>query len=311
MEIFELEAIETLPQRAKYVLFKLLESFSAQQRRIYELRLQMGCGSSVWIGAGRYRLCCRISEGEICDTLNRLCQGALYAHADTIAKGYISYGDGVRVGVCGYARYDGGALVGIDEISMLVYRFPGGESSLTDALCAAFSFAERGMLIYSVAGGGKTTALRSLCKRLASTDRRLRIAVVDERCEFFREDCDNLGIALLRGYRRSLGVEIALRALSANLLVIDEIGVEDESYAVRQSLLTGARLLATAHAGTLDDVLQRDAVRPYLEKNIFDVFFGIFNTDGNYYCEVKRQSVKNGRIMYTDIYNLQSSGGCL
>ncbi len=288
MEYLIDKAIKTMPKYVAYKIEKQLATILEGRSRLSEVRLMRGGGSLILVDNTSYKLYVNVNGEELSSTLLSLCRGSLYAHRDTIARGYISFEGGIRIGVCGEARYDGESLVGIDGISTLVYRFPTSGSSLSEELYSAFSLAERGMLIYSPAGGGKTTALRSLCSLVARRGREERIAVVDERCEFPQAECERLGISLLRGYRRELGMDIALRTLTASIIAIDEIGGVDESLRIRQSLLSGVRFIATAHAKSIETLFKRDSIRPYLDMGVFDVFFGIFNTDGNYYCEVKK-----------------------
>ena len=53
-----------------------------------------------------------LSENEISDVLEGMCQGSLYAFSDTIKQGYISLTNGVRVGVCGRAGCEGERIIG-------------------------------------------------------------------------------------------------------------------------------------------------------------------------------------------------------
>ncbi len=291
MEFLIRRALVTMPKYVAYTIEKRLYEIKMGEKYIEEVRIVRGAGSSVFVRGRCYKLYINITKKEMEQTLLRLCDGALYRHKETIKRGYISLGDGIRVGVCGGAKYDGDKLLFVDDISMLVYRFPMRESSLDGELYSAYSLARRGMLIYSIAGGGKTTAIRTLAKTIAKREKDVKIAVVDEREEFNSYECENLGIALLRGYRRNHGVDIALRTLGAGVIVVDEIGCEDESYSIRQFLLSGAKFIATAHAPCLEELLRRDCILPYLERRVFDVFFGIFNTDGNYYCKVDKNNV--------------------
>ena len=92
----------------------------------------------------------------------------------------------------------------------------------------------------------------------------------------------------LRGYGRYDGMEIALRTMSPDVIVIDEIGSRGESERMLDHLNSGVRLLATAHAQSARQALLRPGVQVLIENGIFDVLFGIFNTDGTYRCEIER-----------------------
>ena len=159
--------------------------------------------------------------------VNLLCEGALYAHRDTLASGYVTMRGGVRVGICGFARYEGGRLVGVSEMRSLVFRIPGGDCEIADELFSAFSEVRRGMLIYSPPGIGKTTALRSLAASVGGGSNPRRVCVVDERCEFCDEDYADCEVDILKGYKRGVGIEIAVSVTGPQVIIVDEIGGED------------------------------------------------------------------------------------
>lgn len=254
---------------------------------VSELHLTVGRCSSVLIGRERIFLGVNVSTEDMEGTVHKLCQGAVYAHRDTITEGYISLDGGIRVGVCGQARYESDRLVGVSEISSLVFRVPTVTSSLAGELLSAWQSTQKGMLIYSPPGVGKTTALRTLVSMIASAHPEERVAVVDERCEFSVVECRRLGVMLLRGYKRSDGMEIALRTMSPTVIAVDEIGARTESDAMTQSLNSGIRLIATAHASERSELERRGGFAPFMQADVFDTFFGIFHTDMGYFCKVE------------------------
>ena len=259
---------------------------SSRQGGFSEIHLCVGTRSSVSYLRERIYLSSKVSSEDMRAVVLRLCRGALYAYRDTITDGYICMEDGIRVGLCGQARYEAGRLVGVSDISSLVFRIPASESSLTAELFSAFSECERGMLIYAVAGGGKTTALRSLASRLAEGKRGARICVIDERCEFSVEECARCGIDLFRGYKRSDGMNIALRTMAPDIIAVDEIGGRGEAEEMLDSLNSGVRIIATAHASSLPQLKRRRSVEPFIEYGVFDKFVGIYNQSGVYRCRV-------------------------
>jgi stage III sporulation protein AA len=211
-------------------------------------------------------------SSTVAKIVQNILDGSLYAHRETLESGYISLANGVRVGVCGQARYDEGRLVGISDVSSLVFRIPADASGAYSSLYKAFLSARRGMLIYSLPGVGKTTALRELTKMLGGNDTSLQVAVVDERREFIREDYSSLSVDILTGYKKAKGAEIALRTLSPDIIVIDEIGSKEEAQMLLGSLSLGVRLLASAHAKSKDELYSSPVTSSFMELDIFDVF---------------------------------------
>ena len=276
-------------------IFNILPpAVSAELRRISasrrvgfsEIHLCVGARSSVSYLKERIFLSSRVSSEDMRSVVIRLCRGALYAYRDTITEGYICMEDGIRVGICGQARYEAGRLVGVSDISALLFRIPSSDCSFTAELFEIFLKCRQGMLIYAVAGGGKTTALRSLAYRLAEGKDGARVSVIDERCEFSVAECSRCGIDLFRGYKRSEGMNIALRTMAPEIIAVDEIGGRDEAEDMLNSLNSGVRIIATAHAASLDELKRRRSIEPFIEYGIFDRFVGIYNDGGLYRCRV-------------------------
>ena len=288
------EIYSALPPMILSEIKRITSGFSGGLSAVSEIRLLLGCGSSFIMGGIRYRLRSILCREEIDEVFFKICSGAIYAHRDTVSEGYVCTASGVRVGVCGTARYDGGRLVGVSDVTALVFRIPTVESSLKEELYKAYSECERGLMIYSKAGVGKTTALRTLVSVIAEAEPRENIVVVDERCEFDPDSCREHGIMLLRGYDRARGMDIALRTLTASVIVIDEISGIEKGDGLLSSLLSGVKFIATAHGDHLSELVKRSVILPFIEMDVFDVFFGIRYTDRGYSCEVeKRQCLKS------------------
>lgn len=255
---------------------------------ISEIMLRREGRCSIIIGGESVALSYRLSREECEALVRRLVDGALYAHRDSIAEGYISLSGGVRVGVCGSARYESDRLVGISDMRSLLFRIPTGRCEFSEELYSVYSCGiGQGMLIYSPPGVGKTTALRDLCKRVSSGRGALRVAVIDERCEFFEGDYLDCEVDILRGYKRREGVEIATRTLSPGLIMIDEIGAED-SEQLMTVVRCGIPLIATAHASSFDEIREKPSLRGLINSSVFSVFVGLSHRGVKYRLSVDR-----------------------
>ena len=156
------EIYSALPVVLLAEIKRVASSFAGGISVVSEIRLVRGIGSSFIMGGRRYKLYTAITRAEMEEVFFKICSGAIYAHRDTVTDGYVSTSEGIRVGVSGTARDDEGRLVGVTDVNALVFRIPTAESSLKEELYSAYMECERGLLIYSKAGVGKTTALRTL-----------------------------------------------------------------------------------------------------------------------------------------------------
>ena len=270
---FESVLLPYLPRGVGEEILRLSAARGISPTEISEIRIRSGARSLVRISRELIPLFVRVGEADIREALRAMCGGALYAHRDRIRSGYISLSCGIRVGICGRAGYEGDDFVGVSDVTSLLYRIPTARSEHGEELYSAWRGVERGMLIFSPPGLGKTTALRTLVSLIAKREG-LAISVIDERSEFFTDDGAG-GVDVFRGYKRAEGMEIALRVMSPEVIVVDEIGGEGEARLMLESLNSGVKIIATAHAATPEELSRRVGILPMLHANVFDVFVGL------------------------------------
>jgi stage III sporulation protein AA len=116
------------------------------------------------------------------------------------------------------------------------------------------------------------------------------IAVVDEREEIFpyvhNQPCFSLGkhTDVLSGCSKTQGIEIVLRNMGPDIIAVDEITAAEDCAALLHAGWCGVRLLATAHAGSLKDLLSRPVYQPIIKSCIFDTVL-IMNADKTWTAE--------------------------
>lgn len=263
-----------LPQRLCVEVEKSVPSGAV----IEELRLRRGRCASLTLAGRNLRLSTVLSGVEMDDILLRFCEGSLYAHSETIAQGYLSLDGGIRVGLCGVAGVVGGAVTGVSQISSLAIRIPHPAPPVGEeiaALLRRFSLT-RGVLIYAPPAVGKTTLLRTVAARMAGGENPLRVAVVDTRGELgCALGSPSLLLDLLSSYPRGVGLSIAARTLSAQLIVCDEIGGLNEAREIVEAHSCGVPLLASAHAANIAELLARPGMRLLHEARCFGAYVGL------------------------------------
>ena len=114
----------------------------------------------------------------------------------------------------------------------------------------------------------------------------MRVVVVDERCEFDASDYKNTTVDIMRGYRRAEGVEIATRTLSAEVIIVDEIGTPEEAKSLLPLVGAGVPVIASLHASSLQEALGRRMMQPLYEAEVFRIFVGIFRTGNRYFAKI-------------------------
>lgn len=262
------------------------ELYAVCAEKVDELRLRY-MGSCSYVTDGKsFGLKTVLSRNETDAVIARLCGGSLYAHADTISKGYITVFNGIRVGVVGRAVTDNGKITGVYDISSLCIRIPHEVTDIGDPivrLLKSTSYSE-GILIYSLPGVGKSTLLRSVITSLAGGSEPKRVAVIDTRGELGSRLPPGLHADILTGYPKGLGIEIAASTLNPQLIVCDEISAEsNDAASIKAAHNCGVPLLATAHAKDVRGLLNRSGVRLLHDAGIFGRYVGITRSNGNDY----------------------------
>ena len=279
------EAAVQLPQFLSASLMRVAEGEAA---RITEIRLRSGRPVLLTLPeGGRYLLpdgaleereggrSVRLTHGQLSECFLALCQYSVHSYEREIAEGFFTIGGGHRVGVAGTAVRDAqGGILQIKSPTSLcirVARTPNGllPPQLTDLLTEP----SLGLLIAGAPGSGKTTVLRACSRALSGLGR--RTAVVDERRELWPagergftdlppDNCD-----VLSGYPKHLGILQALRSLSPQVILCDEVGGARDAQAVAAGANAGVGLVVTIHGRSMQELRRRPQARALLQTGAF------------------------------------------
>ncbi len=271
---------------------------------IEEIRLRCGRVSSVTVGRRNILLSTVLSRDEMDNFLSRVCDNSLYAHSETINKGYVTLNGGVRIGICGRAVVEGAQIRGVYDISSMNIRIPHEIRNVGEPVCRLLRSFEgmRGVLIYAPPGEGKTTLLRGVASKMSTGLDPWRVALIDSRGELsFSLSGENSCIDVLSGYPRGDGIEIAARTMNAQLMICDEIGESDEAEAIISAQNCGVPFVASAHSDSIEALLCRSAIARLHRARIFGAYVGIRRNGRNDFLynisswEEADESLKNTR----------------
>lgn len=278
MNQYEEKVIKKLPVRLSEAVIKKSGLCGGG---INEIRLRLNRPLVITVNGANIGCGVRCTAEDIEYTVKALCNNSLYSHSSTIREGYICAGDGIRAGICGQAVMENGRISVIRDISSVSIRIPRRVMGAADAvydLIKANRF-HSNILIYSKPGVGKTTVLRELAVRLSSGSMPVRVAVIDTRCEICTGIEEAEMIDILSGYPRSVGIENAVRALSPQYIICDEIINQSDADAIIGALGSGVHICASVHADSQEFLFRLPVVKKLCEYNAFDTYVGLIPVD--------------------------------
>lgn len=221
----------------------------------------------------------RISHEEVTECFHAICGYSVHSYQDSICSGYITLPGGHRAGICGTAVCENGKTKAVHDIASINLRIARQVIGAADALIGRLFRKEiSSVLLAGGPGSGKTTLLRDLARQLSigSGCESHRVAVVDEREEIaavyegvaqndLGYNCD-----ILSGYPKGEAILTALRSLSPEVIICDEVGNMEEIQAIEAGVNAGVTFIASIHAATREDLLRRPQARRLLETGAFD-----------------------------------------
>lgn len=228
--------------------------------QIAEIRLRAGRPSVSVSVYGEMRTCsAAFTAEEIADCFAEICRYSVYSFEEEIARGFVTLDGGHRVGICGTAVTKNGKITSFKDISGLNIRIAHQIYGCSDEVYRrVFSKGLRSLLLAGKPLCGKTTVLRDLARRLGE---RHRVVLIDSRSELSGSvrGTPTLDIGMntdaLCGVEKSEGIMLALRCLSPEIIICDEIG--DDAAAVEQAVFCGVKMIASAHAGSIAELKRR------------------------------------------------------
>ena len=254
-----------------------LLSFLKQQQiyTVNEIRINSFCCVSLIVNQSIIKTSIATSRETIEKIILSLCDGSIYAHLNTIKEGYISVGKGIRAGICGKAVISNGQVEGIYDITSVNIRIP---QRIRNASERIFNYLKErcflcSAILYSPPGVGKTTVLRDLISHLS--DEQIRCAVIDSREEITPILNDAISADIFLSYPKDVAIEIATKSMTPQIIVCDEITSLKEAEAIKYSVNTGVSIIATTHAGSFEELLSKQMIKPLFDCNAFNVAIGI------------------------------------
>lgn len=264
--------------------------------RIEEIRLRNGCPLSIYLDGMDYfvtedsklldntKYSYIVEEKDILNTFFLITNHSVYAFMEDIKKGYLTVTGGHRVGLGGKVIYDKDGIENINSISSLNIRIARQKKGISNSLIPYFLDSDNNLLntlIISPPQCGKTTLLRDIVRNLSdgfNLNKGFKISLIDERSEIagLYNGLPQMDVGIrtdvLDGCMKSDGIMMVIRAMSPDIIAVDEIGGSDEIQAIYEALKAGIKLIATIHGNGLDDIRHRLNMSSIIKEKVFQRF---------------------------------------
>jgi len=255
---------------------------------LQELRLRLNSPPELILSGKSNWLSRRVTQEDLNYVVNTASQYSPWSAAGT-EEGFITAIGGHRIGLCGEMVVHQNAGSVIQKLTSLCIRvardFPG--------IGAGTEKIRGSILILGPPGWGKTTLLRDVIRQISQQK---TVCVADERRELFPEGF-SIGkrTDILRGCPKKTAILRLLRTMGPQYIAVDEITDPEDCAALVQACNCGVRLLASAHASSVEDMIKRKVYQSLLKHQVFDNIL-VLKADHSYTLERMDKWAINGSV---------------
>ncbi|NLJ83405.1 MAG: stage III sporulation protein AA [Halanaerobiaceae bacterium] len=290
--------LDYLPQKIAEIIGKLKEW---QREEVIEIRMRVhqplqliSLHGEIFPLDGKNKPCI-ITPLDLERAFMILVKNSYYALERQLAEGFLTIPGGHRVGFTGQAVLEDGNLRTIKNINSLNYRISRQVIGVAGGLLDKILDREEEHILNTLIIGpplcGKTTLLRDLVRLISDGDERSglkgkKVALVDERSEIagaykgIPQNRIGMRTDLLDNCPKARGMLLLIRAMSPEVVAVDEIGSREDVLAIEEVINAGVKLLCTIHGRDYDSILRRPSLKELLAGKAFARYIVLSNKAG-------------------------------
>lgn len=282
------EIYKILPKEISNIVKQYL-----QEDAVQEIRIKSGKPVILNLSYGEKVLDYRTTSEDLKFMMAKVSNYSLYAFEEEIKQGYITLKGGHRVGLAGECVISNGEVRTIKNISSLNIRICREIIGSSNKIMNLITNNNRvyNTLIVSPPKCGKTTILRDIAKNISNGMYKInlsgkKVTIVDERSEiaacYNGVPQMNVGIRtdILDNCLKKSGMTMAIRSLSPEVLICDEIGTKGDLEALNMAFNSGVNVIVTVHGYDIADVYGRAVFKDLIDNCILERIILLSNRKG-------------------------------
>lgn len=279
------EILKYFPNTIYKIVVNLFEQKKEMLHQLQEIRLRVQKPILLKMRQADIVVDYQISQTEILQMVERLCENSIYAYKNQICEGFITIRGGHRVGLTGSCVMENGNIINIKYISSLNIRIAREIKNCSNLILKEVIDTSQNTIfntmIVSPPGKGKTTILRDTIRRISDGIPELQFTgktcgVIDERGEIAA--CykgipqNDVGIRtdVIENICKQKGIEMLIRSMSPEVIACDEIGNEEDVQAIKRAIISGVKGIFTMHGKNQEDVNQNKAIYQLIENKMIE-----------------------------------------
>lgn len=208
---------------------------------------------------------------------------SVYAYEEEIKQGYITIKGGHRVGLCGSCAIEDNKIKTIKTVASLNIRVGREVRGCSNKILPYILINNEVLntIIISPPRCGKTTLIRDVARNISEGIREhnfsgKKLCIIDERSEI--SGCYNGVPQMNIGIRTDVfdncpkaeGIMLAIRSMSPEVIVCDEIGTYRDMESILMALNSGVKLITTIHGFGIEDLYKRAVFKDIMENHVFE-----------------------------------------